>query len=156
MPTSKKLVSFRENREFSSCKDDFILKKHLLFEAHNAHKFLVLLRPCFISQQAMFSTDPAARRRGPRRLQDPGGEGGSNALLVRVHGEAGRPARAERICEESGVKNVDAVTRVGARRGLRHALDKTSSLRVRASKIRICCVDGRYYPKVKFVLLFRK
>ena len=104
----------------------------------------------------MFGISPAPTRRGPRRLQDPGEEGGADALHFRVHVEAGRPARAERICEESGVNNVDAVTRVGARRGLRHALDKTSSLRVRAAKIGICCVDGRYYPKVKFVLLLSK
>ena len=31
--------------QFSKPQDDFTAKKHLIFEAHNAHKFVVLPRP---------------------------------------------------------------------------------------------------------------
>ena len=63
---------------------------------------------------------------------------------------------AESICEVNGFKNVDAVTRVGAEQRLSTLSAKDRYCEAGASKIGLRWLDGRYYPKVKFVLLSSK
>ena len=62
----------------------------------------------------------------------------------------------EMLCEVSEVKNVDAVTRVSAERGLSTLSTTSRYCKVGAAKIGLSWIDGRYFPNIKLVLLESK